>query len=191
MPSRTSPWNTFQSKKGERVTRRFRTAAIVSLIIIVPLGLVSCGGKKTVRSDYQAMPALPKESGESSRSSLPTPSGSADWQALEDVRFDYDRYNLRPDAKEIIARHAKVLLEHPDLSVRIEGHCDERGTVEYNLALGERRAQAVLDYLVAYGILRDRISVVTYGEERPLDSGHDETAWARNRRAAFVTSTRS
>jgi peptidoglycan-associated lipoprotein len=83
------------------------------------------------------------------------------------------------------------LLEHPDLTIRIEGHCDERGTVEYNLALGERRAQAVLDYLVAYGIPRDRISVVTYGEERPLDSGHDETAWAKNRRAAFVTSTRS
>jgi len=173
------------------VTRKWGAFVIASLIIFSPLGLVSCGGKKSIRSDYQAMPGAPKDSDAPSRSSLQTPSESADWLTLEDVHFDYDRYSLRPDAKDLVARHAKVLLEHPDLTIRIEGHCDERGTVEYNLALGERRAQAVLDYLVAYGIPRDRISIVTYGEERPLDSGHDETAWAKNRRAAFVTSTRS
>jgi peptidoglycan-associated lipoprotein len=105
---------------------------------------------------------------------------------LESVRFDYDKYNLTDAATEILSKNAAILMDNPSIGVQIEGHCDERGTDEYNLALGEKRAIAARDFLVRYGIAKPRISIISYGEERPLDPGHDEDAWAKNRRAGFV-----
>ena len=105
---------------------------------------------------------------------------------LETIYFDFDRADLTPQARAIMAENARKLEEHPELRIRIEGHCDERGTVEYNLALGERRALAALNYLVKYGIDPGRISIISYGKERPVDPRHNEEAWARNRRAEFV-----
>lgn len=105
---------------------------------------------------------------------------------LRDVNFDYDRSNLRADAIAILAVNARLLKENPNARVLIEGHCDERGTIEYNLALGERRANAVKNYLKDYGITADRLSTISYGKERPLDSRANEESWAKNRRAAFV-----
>ena len=104
---------------------------------------------------------------------------------LEDIHFDYDKSSLRPDAETTMSSNAAALQQHPEASVTIEGHCDERGTNEYNLALGERRAGAAKDYLVNYGIDAGRLTTVSYGEERPLDPGHDESAWSRNRRDHF------
>jgi len=106
--------------------------------------------------------------------------------SLEDIHFDFDKYNIRDDAKEILRRNADWLKKNPAVKIQIEGHCDERGTNEYNLALGDRRAKATRDYLVSLGINPERISTISYGEERPLDSGHNEEAWAKNRRAHFV-----
>lgn len=106
---------------------------------------------------------------------------------LKDIRFDFDRYDVRSEDTAILKQNAAVLTTKlPKAKIQIEGHCDERGTVEYNLALGERRASSAKKYLISLGISADRISTISYGEERPLDPGHTEEAWAKNRRAHFV-----
>lgn len=105
---------------------------------------------------------------------------------LERIQFEFDQSTVSPAAKEILARNYQYLLANPGVRVRVEGHCDERGTTEYNLALGERRAKAALQYLMDLGVDPNRMTAVSYGEEVPLDPGHSEEAWARNRRAEFV-----
>jgi len=99
------------------------------------------------------------------------------------VFFDFDSYTLREDARTALDANAKVLRDNPSVVITIEGHADERGTAEYNLALGERRAQAARDYLTAAGIPIARIQIISYGKERPFDPGHDDSAWSQNRRA--------
>jgi peptidoglycan-associated lipoprotein len=103
-----------------------------------------------------------------------------------DVTFDFDRYNLTKRARDIIKGNADWLKTNLDIKVLIEGHCDERGTNAYNLALGERRAASVKRYLMELGIAKERVSTVSYGEEMPLDPDSNEVAWAKNRRAHFV-----
>jgi peptidoglycan-associated lipoprotein len=105
---------------------------------------------------------------------------------LADVHFVYDSAALSDEARATLEKHALWLQGRRDATVTIEGHCDERGTVEYNLALSEQRARAVRDYLVSLGVAAGRLRVVSYGKERPLDPGHDEAAYARNRRAHFT-----
>ena len=105
---------------------------------------------------------------------------------IEDIHFDYDKSVLRPEDREILKRHADWLKQNKNATVVIEGNCDERGTTEYNLALGERRANEAMNYLVGLGIEKERIKTISYGEERPLDPGHNEEAWAKNRRDHFV-----
>ncbi len=103
-----------------------------------------------------------------------------------DVFFDFDAAILTPDAKATLDNNIQWLNESSDIRVIVEGHCDERGTNEYNLALGERRARAVKDYLVGAGVDAERISTISYGEERPFVLGHNESAWKWNRRGHFV-----
>lgn len=105
---------------------------------------------------------------------------------LRTVLFDFDSSSIRPDQMAVMESNATWLLEHPDTRIIVEGHCDERGTREYNLALGQRRANAAADFLVSLGIDPDRIETVSFGEELPAMSGHNERAWAANRRAVFV-----
>lgn len=102
------------------------------------------------------------------------------------IHFEFDKYRLTDEAKEVLADNARVLKNNSKVRILIEGHCDERGTVEYNLALGERRAQAARDYLLELGIPASRISIISYGKERPLEFGQSESAWAKNRRDEFV-----
>jgi peptidoglycan-associated lipoprotein len=104
------------------------------------------------------------------------------------VYFDFDSYALDSEAQATLDRQAALLLKSASVPVAVEGHCDERGTREYNLALGERRATAVKDYLVAYGIAPSRIRVVSYGKERPAVIGSNDAAWAKNRRSVTVVS---
>ncbi|MGB8656667.1 MAG: peptidoglycan-associated lipoprotein Pal [Candidatus Zixiibacteriota bacterium] len=108
---------------------------------------------------------------------------------LDPIFFDYNKFDLRSGDQQILANNIAKLKENPDAKIKIEGHCDERGTVEYNLALGEKRAKAAMQFLVDKGIDPGRMSIVSYGKERPLDPGHDEKAWAKNRRAEFVIVT--
>lgn len=105
---------------------------------------------------------------------------------LANVLFDFDKHSIRPDAKEILRHHAEWLLKQKNAKLVIEGHCDERGTNEYNLALGERRAQEVAKFFISQGIDKSRIKTISYGEEMPLDPAHNEQAWAKNRRASFI-----
>jgi peptidoglycan-associated lipoprotein len=107
---------------------------------------------------------------------------------LADVNFDFDKFNLRDEARATLKKHAEWLNKNKDVMIVVEGHCDERGTAEYNLALGERRANAAAKFLVDMGIDAKRIKTLSYGEELPLDKGHSEAAWARNRRAHFDAS---
>ncbi|MEW6557439.1 MAG: peptidoglycan-associated lipoprotein Pal [Elusimicrobiota bacterium] len=105
---------------------------------------------------------------------------------LETVYFDYDDARLRADARETLSKNAKWLKENNDVEIVVEGHCDERGTIDYNLALGDRRAKAVRSYLLKLGIKGNRIATISYGEEKPVDFGHDENAWSKNRRAEML-----
>ncbi len=105
---------------------------------------------------------------------------------LKDIFFDYDRYDVRPDARDTLRANADWLRSNPSARIEIEGHCDERGTNEYNLALGAKRAQAVKDYLVSLGISAERLSTISYGEEIPVCKEPNENCWRRNRRARFV-----
>ena len=106
---------------------------------------------------------------------------------LEDIHFEFDRYDLLPQARKILRRNAKFLLAYPGMRIILEGHCDERGTNEYNLALGDRRANSARDYLMLLGVSGGSIvRTVSYGEEFPLDPASNEEAWAKNRRVHFL-----
>jgi peptidoglycan-associated lipoprotein len=131
--------------------------------------------------------APPPEAGNQPGSlpSGPNPGSAQDFviTAGELVYFDLDKYDVRADATPILEAQSAWLRRYPQVRVRIEGNCDERGTREYNLALGARRANAVRDYLVGHGVATARIATLSYGKEQPIDPGADEPAWARNRNA--------
>lgn len=115
---------------------------------------------------------------------------AAEGSPLKDIFFDFDKSDIRDDAKGNLSDDAKWLRDNPMAQIAIEGHCDERGTAEYNLGLGERRAKATRDYLIAAGIDGKRVKLISYGKERPFVLGHDESAWKWNRRAHFVVRER-
>jgi len=105
---------------------------------------------------------------------------------LKDIRYDFDKYDVRPEDIDTLKQNAALLAKYPRVKIQIEGHCDERGTAQYNLALGERRANSARQYLMTLGISADRLATISYGEEKPMDPGHNEEAWSKNRRAHFV-----
>ncbi len=105
---------------------------------------------------------------------------------LKMIYFDYDRYLIREDAKPVLEVDAAWLKKFRSVKVLIEGHCDERGTEEYNLALGEKRAKSTFDYLISLGISPERMKIISYGKSQPLDPGHNEVAWQKNRRAQLL-----
>ena len=109
---------------------------------------------------------------------------------LKDIHFEYDRYDIRPENASILKEDAALLQKFPNVKVQIEGHCDERGTTEYNIALGQRRAISAKNYLFSMGIAADRLSTISYGKEKPLEPGHNEAAWAKNRRAHIVITSK-
>lgn len=130
--------------------------------------------------------SFPTEPVETGRLAEPTAEELNRRGVLETIYFAFDSYDLDDDARATLRNNAEWLAEHPGHTLRVEGHCDERGTIEYNLALGERRASAVRDYLVGLGIDAGRVRIVSFGEERPEDPRHNEEAWSKNRRAEFV-----
>lgn len=109
---------------------------------------------------------------------------------LADIFFDFDKYDIRPGDAKTLDANAAWLKSNPNHLVLIEGHCDERGTNEYNLALGERRAKSAMNYLVSQGVQANRITIISYGEERPQCTEHTEACWAKNRRAHFLVKPR-
>jgi peptidoglycan-associated lipoprotein len=125
--------------------------------------------------------------GRAAGSAGPTPAEVAARATLEAlVYFDYDQSDIRTDSESLLRSKVPVLQANPQVRIRIEGHADERGSTEYNLALGNRRAEAVRQFLVGFGIAADRFTILSYGEERPKAMGDNENAWSQNRRAEFV-----
>lgn len=159
-------------------------------VAAAPEGETGGVGTIDVQSEPAITPAAVPESG------VVTGELPADVEAinragyLTDAFFETDKAELRDDTREVLARNAAWLREHPTVKVLIEGHCDERNTAEYNLALGWRRANAAKDYIVSLGVAGERIAVISYGEERPFAAGSNETAWSQNRRAHFVVTAR-
>ena len=153
-----------------------------------PLGTLGAGTAPGTPAGAASTPAPGAPAGAGTTlPTLPSPAEFLETPELKDVHFDYDRSEIRPEDRPVLDDVAAWLATNPVTLLLIEGHCDERGTDEYNLALGERRAHAARDYLVAQGVASSRITVVTYGEERPVCTASTETCWARNRRAHFVT----
>lgn len=107
-------------------------------------------------------------------------------QPLQMIHFDFDKYAIRADAQPVLERNAEWLKKFKTVKILAEGHCDERGTEEYNLALGERRARSATNYLIALGISADRIKIISYGKSQPITDRHNEAAWQKNRRAQFI-----
>ncbi|HXY18581.1 MAG TPA: peptidoglycan-associated lipoprotein Pal, partial [Gemmatimonadales bacterium] len=128
-----------------------------------------------------------RETVDSAKNAMTTELNEADAATMaERVHFDYNKADLQPGDVELLQRKLGILQAHPRLAVQIAGNCDERGSDEYNMALGERRAAAAKRWLTAHGVADARITIISYGKERPLDGGHDEDAWAKNRRDDFV-----
>ena len=137
----------------------------------------------------EPIPSQPvKESGTVSgvvADSQPAPAQAPEAK-LQTVYFDFDSYVLTQATRDTLYNNAEYLLKKYNGAIQVEGHCDERGSDEYNLALGEKRAKAALNYLTTLGVPANRLSFISYGKEKPVDPGHDEAAWAKNRRAEFV-----
>ena len=131
-------------------------------------------------------PVRPSQAAPSTMAPAAAQPGAPGPSPLKDVFFDFDKANIRDDQKAALNDNVGWLKGNTGAKVLLEGHCDERGTAEYNLGLGERRAKAVKDYLIAAGIAADRVSTISYGKERPFVLGHDESAWKWNRRGHFV-----
>ncbi len=184
---------------------------VLALLLVIPglLFTASCG-KKSLTADIETMKDKTKEApAPPPRASAPAPAPvvqkapeplkiseeemrarekTSAMQALmnEDVYFDYDSAALAPAAQEILKKKAVALNKYSNISITIEGHCDERGTNEYNLALGERRAESAKKFLIDLGLAASRFTTISYGEEKPVGTSSNEEAWVKNRRAHFV-----
>jgi peptidoglycan-associated lipoprotein len=192
------------------MTRRLMRAC---LVVAVAASLAAgCGGKKRPAAVSTAPPSTSDAGGRTLPTEVPAPvetgpdvsslgaetargedftisnPDTGEGGPLEDIHFEYDSANLTDQARSMLEKHALWLQSHRDAKVLVEGHCDERGTVEYNLALGEKRARAARDYLANLGVGSERLRTTSYGKERPLGAGSTEAAWAANRRAHFNVS---
>lgn len=174
---------------------RWSFAALFTLVLAV--FLASCSKKDVVSDEAGFTPTEGLGGGEGAAApagdgavSAGEAGGGAAAPEMQTVYYEFDSFRLTNEARENLRTASQYLKDNPSVTLQVEGHCDERGTTEYNLALGERRANAAKDYLVRQGVDAGRLSVISYGEERPATMGSDESAWAQNRRASFVILSR-
>jgi len=169
-----------------------KTFRLVLILAVMAFGAVACSKnvKPTAPAPATAVaPATVAPAAPATANTAPSVSPLDDPNsplAQRIVYFDFDKSDVKPEFLDTLTAHAKYLVANPTQKIRIEGYTDERGTVEYNIALGDRRAQAVRRFMMFQGVSADQISTVSYGEAHPADAGHDETAWAKNRRAVIV-----
>jgi peptidoglycan-associated lipoprotein len=194
------------SEKGGTIIMK-KNLTWMGILVLLTFGLTfftGCAEKKSVIAKDTAQATAPAQTAETSK-----PSDAANINninqndisrkqparvetiataesSVRDINFDYDSSIIRPDAREILKANADFLLKKRVSSIVVEGHCDERGTAEYNMALGQRRAEETKKYLVNSGIKESKIKTISYGDERPLDPENTEEAWAKNRRAHFL-----
>jgi peptidoglycan-associated lipoprotein len=182
----------------------------VSLVLVLGCAMFVAGGcakQQVVKKDEPAVPAATAPAKPSVKTEIvkeqpvkqaqikesavqdklePVPRAGDLKAALERIYFDFDAYVLSQEARATLVKNAELIKKDPAVKVRIEGNCDERGSDEYNLALGERRARSAMQYLITMGIPAERLSVISYGKEKPAEPGHNETAWTKNRRDEFA-----
>ena len=199
--------NTLQSNVIHSSTGRAAMIGVVVLGVLLLLGLLSgCGGKPEAQPDTGAtpaeepldeipvtnpdeQPAFPDDADATDQGGVTGEDMQAETRPLpvvQDVFFGYDSFELDSDARATLQTNARILLENPDVGVVIEGHCDERGTAQYNMALGWKRANTTKDYLVSLRVPATRIRTVSFGKEKPFVTGSGEEVWDQNRRAHFV-----
>ncbi len=166
-------------------------AARLALTLMAATALSACASKAPKELPPDPGAGVSTTTGDGSTTGAPVPGSQADFAAQmmgqDTILFDTDRYNIDSADQAALAAQAQWLARYPAKRITIEGHCDERGTREYNLALGERRANAAKNYLVSLGVDPARITTVSYGKERPVALGSDEASWSQNRRAVTVT----
>lgn len=163
--------------------------AVSTIASLAFLALAACATNETKAPPKATTPTTPKVAAAprpaESKADAPLP-GTVKKPSTDPLYFSYDAHTLEPDAQARLRDIAAYLRENPGATVRISGHADERGTSEYNLALGDARSRAAREYLIKLGVAPERIRFETLGEEKPADPGHDETAWAKNRRDEIV-----
>jgi len=177
--------------RGGSVTRTAQLARIAATALLCfALGLAGCSSKKT--QSLEGVGQNPTGSDMTSKNTLDEYSKSGmvpgEGGPLSDIHFGYNDYTIQPQDSSVLKSNASWLQSHPNANVQIEGNCDERGSEEYNIALGAKRAQSAKDYLATLGISPGRMSTISYGKELPLCQDHDESCWERNRRDHFVVS---
>jgi peptidoglycan-associated lipoprotein len=186
--------------KGESSTLTWNSTDATQLSIAPDVGAVTAqGSTKVTPSDTTTYTITATGPGGSANATAtvnvaappppppPPPAPEPDFnQEVRDAYFDYDKADIRPDARVALSTTADFLKKYPSIKVIIEGHCDERGSTEYNLGLGDRRANAVKQYLVSLGVSADRLSTVSFGKEKPFCTEHNEACWQQNRRGHFV-----
>jgi peptidoglycan-associated lipoprotein len=188
---------------------RMRSVGWIWLVLLVIISLISFSGCESLQQKQAVTPAEEKmtqadkdkalreaEAQKTFEQSLakktyPGITGEV-WESaqLKDIQFTFDQYDLTEEARRILTENSTVLVAHANVVIQIEGHCDERGSNEYNLALGEKRAASAKLYLTKLGVQANRLSTISYGEEMPVDSGHNEAAWSKNRRCHFIILSR-
>lgn len=174
-----------------RTSRAIRSLPVMALALVILLGFMACQKKEPAAVIQPTSPPP-----ESPKSWIPEPpkteevTGAADyWNkqgVMRMIHFETNKYDILPESRVILKQNAAWLLAHPQFRVAVEGHCDERNTEAYNLALGERRANAAKEYLVGLGIPAAKIQTVSYGKSRPLCFDHEDSCWAQNRRDQFL-----
>jgi peptidoglycan-associated lipoprotein len=199
-PTVTLSANPTSINKGDAATLSWTSTDATQLTISPEVGAVTAQGSTQVHpSDSTTYTITASGPGGSADASArvtvaappppppPAPSAEDMWpKRVKNAYFDFNKFDIRPDARENLAQTADYLRDFPQVKVTIEGHCDERGSTEYNLTLGDRRANAVKQYLVSLGISADRMSTVSYGKEKPFCTEHNEECWQSNRRGYFV-----
>jgi peptidoglycan-associated lipoprotein len=169
--------------------KTFRIALIVAVLSVFAVACSKNVKPTTAAPVTAAAPATVAPAAPATAPAAPTVSPLDDPNsplAQRIVYFDFDKSDIKPDFLDTLTAHAKYLVANPSQKIRLEGYTDERGTVEYNVALGDRRAQAVRRFMLFQGVNADQITTVSYGEAHPADAGHEETSWAKNRRAVIV-----
>ena len=165
-----------------------RSSSMLALALVVTLA--GCSGKKTTSSvEEDGAPTIPEAvNADSNAATGDSDSGMA--MGLQTINFAYDDFKLDPESKTKLAANAQILKDNGNAKIQIEGHCDQRGGIQYNIALGEKRAKAVKRYLEDQGVKGSRIETISFGKERPLDPSSSDQAYAKNRRANFVVTSK-
>jgi peptidoglycan-associated lipoprotein len=198
-PTVTLQANPTTINKGESSTLTWNSTDATQLSIDPGVGTVTAeGSTKVTPSDSTTYTITANGPGGSATATAavsvnapappptPAPAATPFEQAVHDAYFDYDKADIRADSREALAQTAEYLKANPSIRVTIEGHCDERGSTEYNLGLGDRRSAAVKEYLVSLGVSADRMNTVSFGKEKPFCLEHNDTCWQQNRRGHFV-----